>query len=110
MDHPAVAGHESRLAGVDPLLPLAHPLPERRPDDVRLAVNGAVGLARIDRPDPAAIEATWGAAEQHRLVPRVGGPDLVPAQPGAAGPDTEALRDARWTPPVPASRCCTTPG
>lgn len=83
MDHPAVAGHESRLAGVDPLLPLAHPLPERRPDDVRLAVNGAVGLARIDRPDPAAIEATWGAAEQHRLVPRVGGPDPV-AGPGAS--------------------------
>lgn len=101
----AVAAHERRLATLDPLLPGTHPLPEVRPDDVRLAVNGAVGIARLDRPDPTSIEATWGAAEQHRLLARVGGPDpvaamselltrwraLVPAQPGAAGPDTEAL-------------------
>lgn len=99
-----VAGHERRLATLDPLLPRTHPLPERRPDDTPLVVDGGVGIVRRSRPDPEAIDATWGAAEQHLLLPRVAGPDpvaamerllagwreQVAAQAGPGNPDSEA--------------------
>jgi hypothetical protein len=84
-----VAGHERRLATLDPLLPSTHPLPEPRPDDVPLTVDGGVGIARCYRPDPESIDATWGAAQRHTLAARVAG---------------------RWTRPGSALRCCTTPG
>jgi predicted N-acetyltransferase YhbS len=73
-----LAAHATRLAGLDPLLPTTHPLPDPQPGDTLLRVAGAVGLARCERPDPDSPEATWGSAEQHILRPRVAGPDPVP--------------------------------
>lgn len=116
MTHPVVTAHERRIAELDPLLPGTQPLPEPRPGDALLATDGAVGIARLDRPDPDSLDATWGAAEQHRLLARVGGPEPVAAmgqllarwqrqvagQAGVTGPDTEAIltwpsRDAPMT-------------
>jgi GNAT superfamily N-acetyltransferase len=78
-DLSVVTGHERRFAALDPLLPVAHPLPDPGPDDVLLAVDGAVGIGSFERPDPGTIGATWGTAEQHRLLARVGGPEPVAA-------------------------------
>jgi GNAT superfamily N-acetyltransferase len=66
-----VAAHEVRLAALDPLLPITHPLPAPEPEDTLLQVDGGAGIARCQRPDPDSPEATWGAAEQHYLLPRV---------------------------------------
>lgn len=78
-DAEIVAAHERRLAALDPLLCTSHPLPKPEADDTLLRVEGAVGLLRCHRPDPESFIATWGAAEQHQLRLRVGGPDPVAA-------------------------------
>jgi GNAT superfamily N-acetyltransferase len=76
-----VAAHEQRLRALDPLLPLAHPLPEPAPDDVvtPITVDGAAGLALRTRVDIDSFAAAWSAADLHRLLARVGGPDPVTA-------------------------------
>ncbi|QSB12620.1 GNAT family N-acetyltransferase [Natronosporangium hydrolyticum] len=82
--------HQQRLATIDPLLPSTHPLPEQQPGDEPLAAPGAAALLRHELPDPASLLATWGAASQYRLLPRIG-----QADPAAA---MSALLDqwARW--------------
>lgn len=78
----AVAAHERRLATLDPLLPHTHPLPAPEPGDALLTTGGGVALARRERPDPHTMAAIWGAIEQHRLLPRVGGPEPVSTMAG----------------------------
>jgi GNAT superfamily N-acetyltransferase len=73
------AAHAARLAALDPLLPGAYPLPAPQPADTLLAVDGAVGVAHCERPDPESLGATWGSAEQHLLQAQVAGADPVPA-------------------------------
>jgi GNAT superfamily N-acetyltransferase len=77
-----VAGHERRLAALDPLLRTAHPLPAPEPGDLTLRTPGAVAVLRRQRPDPASFLASWGAADQHRLTARVAGPDPAGAMGG----------------------------
>lgn len=88
-----VAAHQRRLAALDPLLPQVHPLPDPGPDDTVLAGDGAVGLAREERSDPATLAAIWGAAVQHRLLPRVGGPDPEAAMAGLLARWRELVAD-----------------
>jgi GNAT superfamily N-acetyltransferase len=66
-----VAAHERRLAALDPLLRRTHPFPDPEQDDVVLTTDGALALLRRHRPDPESLQATWGAAVQHRLSVRV---------------------------------------
>ncbi|WP_059013271.1 GNAT family N-acetyltransferase [Streptomyces specialis] len=51
------------------------PLPDAAPGDVPLAVPGADGLYRRHRPDPESFDASWNAADVHRLFARLTGPD-----------------------------------
>ncbi|HEY8471956.1 MAG TPA: GNAT family N-acetyltransferase [Natronosporangium sp.] len=70
-----IAAHERRLPALDRWLPASHPLPEPDPADHRLRVAGGIGLIRRDRPDPDTFAASWGSADQHRLILRVGDAD-----------------------------------
>jgi predicted N-acetyltransferase YhbS len=102
-----VPAHEQRLAGLDPLLPRSHPLPDPQPGDEVLTVPGGVAIARRERPDLTGMAATWGAADQHRLLPRVAGPEPEAAMAGLLARWCDLVR-ARATPDDPDSEAVLT--
>lgn len=99
-----VAAHAARLRRLDPLLPAQDSLPAQSETEQLLHVDGAVAVARREQPDPQSLLATWGAATQYRLVPRIASADPASAmasllrqwspqvrdQAHSDGPDTEA--------------------
>jgi GNAT superfamily N-acetyltransferase len=66
-----VTAHERRLAALDPLLRRTHPFPAPEQNDLVLTTSGGLALLRRHQPDPDSLQATWGAAVQHRLSVRV---------------------------------------
>lgn len=70
-------GHVRRLAALDPLV--AVPPLQVGPDDVVLVARAgdaaALGLVRVERHDPAAEEALWGACHRIGLTPYAVGDD-----------------------------------
>jgi GNAT superfamily N-acetyltransferase len=66
-----VAGHEKRLAALDPLLPLTHPLPPIGADEPALATDGGIGYARRDRNGPGSLLRVYQPTDLHRLVARI---------------------------------------
>lgn len=81
---PAVdlAAHRARYAGVlsaaDPLLPEPAELAPgdgRRLLTARVGDSVAAGVARVEHVDPATLDATWGALDNHVLTAQVTGPD-----------------------------------
>jgi len=88
-----LAAHADRLRALDPLPPATYPLPAPEPGDVPIEVDGGCGLALRMRTDLDLLVAAWTAADQYRLVPRVGGADPVGAMDDAVD---LFLTEVRW--------------
>ncbi|SDH79967.1 GNAT family N-acetyltransferase [Nonomuraea jiangxiensis] len=69
-----IRGHASRVRAADPLVAGQDELPESV-GEKRFAVRDAVGLASVDRINPASVRASWSPLVVHRLQARVAGPD-----------------------------------
>jgi ribosomal protein S18 acetylase RimI-like enzyme len=95
------AAHLRRLRTLDPDLPVLTGL--RPTEDTTLlragcGASGAIGLARRTLLEPDSTGASWSALDEHRLTPRVAGPD--PA--GALDALLDVWRDhIRAAPPGP---------
>ncbi|MFG1703497.1 GNAT family N-acetyltransferase [Nonomuraea sp. M3C6] len=67
-----ITGHASRVRAADPLVAGQDELPQVGEELVE--ARDAVGLASVDRIDPASLRAAWSPLVVHRLQARVGGP------------------------------------
>lgn len=94
--------HNRRLRELDPLLPMAKPLPAAGPGDVPIEGPGGSALARLTRVDLDSFAATWTAAEEHRLLARAADvnsmadllaqwEDTLAARGSGGDPDSEAV-------------------
>jgi GNAT superfamily N-acetyltransferase len=83
--------HGSRLRRLDALLPVSAALVPG-PADVRLDVPGGTGVARVVRPDPATLQATWHPAQRHVLTARIGTDDPVAAMDALLSAWSETVR------------------